>query len=83
MEQKPDISANPHTPVESVHESVVHERPSLQVVEVVHTAAALHTPQPVAEPSSHRAPVRGVHDVPLIAGSQTWHGFTGFVAPDA
>ena len=83
MLQKPALSACVHVPVASLQLSVVHVRPSVHVVVVAHTLEPLHTPQPSAEPSLHRAPVLGLQVVWLAVGSHLWHGFAGSIVPVA
>jgi hypothetical protein len=81
MAQVSGFGVEVQTPVRSVQRSVVHESPSVQVLAVEHTPAALQVPQPAAEPSSQRAPVRGLHALGAVAGLQLSQGFVGFCAP--
>ena len=77
------VAGKVHTPVVSLHVSVVHGAASLHVVPVAHVPEPLHVPQPATEASSHRVPVRGVHDVALAAGVQISHGLPGLTVADA
>ena len=70
-------------PVASVQASVVQGRPSLQVLAVVHVPELAHVPQPAADASSQRTPVRGDQAVVLEAVAQYWHVFAGSMAKDA
>lgn len=83
MEQEPAATGYPQTPVVSVHASVVHGRPSLQVLAVVQVPELAQVPQPAAEASSQRTPVRGDHADVLEAVAQYWHVLAGSTAKDA
>ena len=81
MRQEPGLIELVHAPLESVQLSVVHERPSSQLVAAEH-APPLHWPHVVAAPSSQRVPeARFDHAVGLAAASQNWQG--PFAAPFA
>jgi hypothetical protein len=55
-------------PAASSQESVVHARPSLQVLAVTQKPPELHWPQPAVMPSLQVWPVRAVQLVVLTAG---------------
>lgn len=83
MRQLPAATGFVHTSLLSLHESVVHDRPSLQLrAAPTHVAAAVHASLTVQKrPSSHAVPVRAVHADVLEAVMHAWQKFDGLMDP--